>query len=54
MKLLNRLFCLTMWVPTTQSFAQASPVQPCPLAGTWTLVAADLIRPDGTRGRDYG
>lgn len=25
-----------------------------PLAGTWTLVAADVIRPDGTRARDYG
>lgn len=25
-----------------------------PLAGTWTLVAADVIRPDGTRAHDYG
>lgn len=25
-----------------------------PLAGTWTLVAADVLRPDGTRARDYG
>lgn len=24
------------------------------LAGTWTLVAADLVRPDGTVVRDYG
>jgi hypothetical protein len=54
MRLLNRLFCLAMWVPATQSFAQASPAQPCPLAGTWTLVAADLILPDGSRSRDYG
>jgi hypothetical protein len=51
MKLLNRLFCLVMWVPASQA-AFAAP--PCPLAGTWTLVAADLIRPDGTRDRDFG
>jgi len=25
-----------------------------PLAGTWTLVAADVIRPDGTRAHDFG
>ena len=25
-----------------------------PLAGTWTLVAADVIEPDGTRLHDYG
>ncbi len=25
-----------------------------PLTGTWTLVAADLIKPDGTRMHDYG
>jgi hypothetical protein len=24
------------------------------LAGTWTLVAADVVHPDGTRARDYG
>ncbi|NGZ87972.1 lipocalin-like domain-containing protein [Duganella aceris] len=51
MKLLNRLFCLVMWVPASQAALAA---QPCPLAGTWTLVAADLIRPDGVRERDYG
>jgi hypothetical protein len=25
-----------------------------PLAGTWTLVAADVLHADGTRTRDYG
>jgi len=25
-----------------------------PLAGTWTLVAADVIRPDGMRAHDFG
>ena len=24
------------------------------LAGTWTLTAADRLKPDGSRGRDYG
>ena len=28
--------------------------EPSPFAGTWTLVAADVIRPDGTRAHDYG
>ena len=50
MKLLNRLFCLVMWVPV----AQAAAAPDFPLAGTWILVAADLIRPDGVRIRDYG
>lgn len=25
-----------------------------PLAGAWTLVAADIVKPDGTRAHDYG
>ncbi|GHH57981.1 lipocalin-like domain-containing protein [[Pseudomonas] boreopolis] len=29
-------------------------VPPSPLQGTWTLVAADKILPDGTTVRDYG
>jgi hypothetical protein len=51
MKLLNRLFCLMMWVPAHQA---AMAAQPFPLAGTWTLVAADRLLPDGTREHDYG
>src|SRR5476649_1786254 len=50
MKLLSHLFCLAMCVPA----AEACAAQPFPLAGTWTLVAADLIRPDGSRAHDYG
>lgn len=32
----------------------AEPVQASPLQGTWTLVAADKILPDGGVTRDYG
>ncbi|WP_229262848.1 lipocalin-like domain-containing protein [Duganella radicis] len=51
MKLLNRMFCLFMWVPAHQAALAA---QPFPLAGTWTLVAADRLLPDGSRVPDYG
>lgn len=32
----------------------AASAQESPLRGTWTLVAADQIRPDGVQVRDYG
>lgn len=51
MKLLNRMFCLFMWVPAHQAALAA---QPFPLAGTWTLVAADKLLPDGSRQHDFG
>ncbi|VVE78834.1 lipocalin-like domain protein [Pandoraea sputorum] len=38
---------------TTGSQAAPSTVAPS-LAGTWTLVAADVQHPDGSRARDYG
>jgi hypothetical protein len=43
------LFCL-MSASLAASVARAE----VSLAGTWTLVAADVLHPDGTRGRDYG
>lgn len=51
MKLFHRLFCLFMWVPAHQA---AMAAQPFPLAGTWELVAADRLQPDGARLPDYG
>jgi Lipocalin-like domain len=52
MKLLSKLLYLSaiLWVPTSQ----AANEMPFPLAGSWTLVAADLLHPDGTRTHDYG
>ncbi|UVA78728.1 lipocalin-like domain-containing protein [Pandoraea commovens] len=38
---------------TTGSHAATPTVAPS-LAGTWTLVAADVLHPDGSRARDYG
>lgn len=37
------------WVPGARAAEIVSP-----LAGTWTLVAADVLHADGSRGRDYG
>jgi len=34
--------------------AGAAPVAEPSLAGTWTLTAADRLKPDGSRARDYG
>lgn len=43
--------------PARRDVTDTRPVQPgaaSPLAGTWTLVAADLLQADGTRTPDYG
>lgn len=37
------------WIPGARAADIASP-----LAGSWTLVAADVLHADGSRGRDYG
>jgi hypothetical protein len=36
------------------SIATAQTPQTSPLTGAWTLTAADVIKPDGTRTQDYG
>jgi len=45
------LFCLMSTACLAREAAVATAVS---LAGTWTLVAADVIHADGTRARDYG
>lgn len=37
----------------TSALADTAP-QGFPLAGTWTLVAADVLHPDGSRASDFG
>lgn len=39
---------------TTAWGDDAAALQASQLVGTWTLVAADVLRPDGTRVHDYG
>lgn len=43
---------LTLFVVVSAARAQTRAV--FPLKGVWTLVAADVRRPDGSVGRDYG
>jgi hypothetical protein len=45
------LFCLMSTACLAREAAVPTAVS---LAGTWTLVAADVIHADGTRARDYG
>jgi hypothetical protein len=40
-------------ITSSASRADSSPAT-SPLAGTWTLVAADVVHADGTRAHDYG
>ena len=46
---MRTLLCLALL-----GFAPATLAATSPLTGTWTLVAADVIRTDGSRGHDYG
>lgn len=43
-----------LWLVLCAAGAVVRAEEPSPFAGTWTLVAADVIRPDGVRTRDYG
>lgn len=51
-----KLLCVaaTLAAPTAPANATDGAVAPFPLAGSWTLVAADVLRPDGSRAHDYG
>ena len=52
MKLLTTL--LSMGVALVLPAGPASAAAPCALAGSWTLVAADVLHADGSQTRDYG
>ena len=54
---MNRLtasFVFLMFLAAGSRASAQATHEPFPLAGTWTLVSADVIRPDGSRGPDYG
>jgi hypothetical protein len=46
--------CLLAGLAATTGALARGATTPFPLAGTWTLQAADALHPDGTRTRDYG
>jgi hypothetical protein len=54
----KRRMKILLTLPFSLLFAQivaaAPSAAPSPLAGTWTLQAADQLHPDGTRSPDYG
>jgi Lipocalin-like domain len=51
----TQLVAFAVFVMTTSAVAQSKPAQPgSQLTGTWTLVAADKILPDGKEVPDYG
>ncbi|WP_157450034.1 lipocalin-like domain-containing protein [Bradyrhizobium sp. ARR65] len=45
---------LLITAPASSALRADSPPAAFPLAGTWTLLAADVLHADGTRTRDYG
>lgn len=48
---LAAIACLLPWSSGTRAADTGSDLS---LAGTWTLVAADVLHPDGSRSHDYG
>ena len=48
------LLAALLWTPMIPSAQAATPPATVSLAGTWTLVAADVLRADGVQAHDYG
>jgi len=48
------LFCFLLAAAAASSSHADGKRGAHPLAGTWSLVAADVLKPDGTRAHDYG
>ena len=49
----SALLAMTL-AASSSAFGDAAPPAQNPLAGTWRLIAADVISPNGSRSRDYG
>ena len=52
--LVLRLCGSLMLLAAVALFPSIAAAQTSPLVGAWTLTAADVIKPDGTRTQDYG
>jgi hypothetical protein len=50
---MRSILCAGLALASALSATAAMAAEPS-LAGTWTLTAADRLKPDGTRARDYG
>lgn len=50
---ISRLAAISLIAWSASTFA-AAPMNTSPLAGTWTLVAADVLHADGSRTSDFG
>lgn len=54
MNIRKGLLVVTTIIVAAQTASAGKARDASPLVGTWTLVAADVLHPDGTHARDYG
>jgi hypothetical protein len=53
-KMMKRTLAILLFVSAATVSLHAAEMKANKLAGTWTLTAADELRPDGTRAEPYG